>query len=107
MEVVAHKLAIATARIDTLEEALEALSRRKRAKRTYVAKGGSLDVEDGISISTQRKVHEQMQAERRRRGGNSGTGLLTTYRCSKCGKIVHNAYTCQINVEISNVHNSQ
>jgi hypothetical protein len=107
LEVVAHKLAIATARIDTLEEALEALSRRKRAKRTHVAKGGSLDVEDGIGISTQREVDEQMQAERRRRGGDSGAGLPTTYRCSKCGKTGHNARTCQINVEIPNVHNSQ
>jgi hypothetical protein len=99
LEVVAHKLAIATAQIDTLEEALEALSKRKRAKRTHVSKGGSLEVENAVGILTQREVDEQMQAERRRGGGGGGAGPPTTYRCGKCGKNGHNARTCQTDIE--------
>jgi hypothetical protein len=99
LEVVAHKLAIATARIDTLEEALEALSKRKRAKRTHVSKGGSLEVENAVGISTQREVDEQMQAERHWGGGGGGADPPTTYRCGKCGKNGHNARTCQTDIE--------
>jgi hypothetical protein len=48
-----------------------------------------------------------MQAERHWGGGDSGAGPLTTYHCGKCGKTGHNARTCQIDVEIPDVHNSQ
>jgi hypothetical protein len=99
LEVVAHKLSLAHARIDTLEEALEALSKRKRARRTQVNKGGSTEVGNAIGISTQREVDEQMQAERRRGGGDGGAGPPTTYRCGKCGKTGHNARTCQTDTE--------
>ena len=103
LEVVAHNLSLAHTQIDSLEEALEALSKRKRAKRTQVSKGGSLEVGDGVGISTQREVDEQMQAERHRRGGDGRAGPATTYRCGKCGKTGHNAQTCQADAETPDV----
>jgi hypothetical protein len=99
LEVVSHDLSLAHAQIDNLEEALEAISKRKRAKRTHVSKGGSLEVENAVGILTQREVDEQMQAERRRRGGDGQASLPTTYCCGRCGKTGHNARTCQTNTE--------
>jgi hypothetical protein len=91
---VSHDLSLAHAQIDNLEEALEAISKCKRAKRTHVSKGGSLEVENAVGILTQREVDEQMQAERRCRGGDGQASLPTTYCCSKCRKTEHNARTC-------------
>ena len=95
LEIVAHNLSLANARINTLKKALKALSKRKRAKRTHVSKGGPLEVENAIGILTQREVDEQIQAEKYCGGGNGGVGLLTTYRCGKYGKTRHNIWIYQ------------
>ena len=97
LEVIAHNLSLANAQIDTLEEALEALSKRKRVKRTHISKGGPIEVENAIGILTQREVDKQVQAEKRCGGGDGEAGSSTTYRCGKCGKTGHNARICQTN----------
>jgi hypothetical protein len=105
MEAFAHRVSIMNAEITTLRKANEALSKRKKAKRTHVHKGGALSVGEATDILTQREVDEQMQTEKRRGGGGGGVGSTTTYRCGKCGKIGHNARTCQIDAEVPEVHN--
>jgi hypothetical protein len=106
-EVLAHKVSLLVAEVDTLRKANEALSKRKRAKRTYVQHGGALSIGEATAIVTQREVDEQIQAEKPWRGGGGGAGLSTTYCCSKCGKTGHNARTCKIDVEVPEVHNEQ
>ena len=101
LEVIVHNLSLAHAWINTLEEALESLSKYKKAKRTHVSKGRPIEVENAISILTQRDVDEQIWVEKCCRGGNNGAGSSTTYHCSKCGKTGHNARTCQISVEMA------
>jgi hypothetical protein len=60
LKVIAHNLSLAHARIDTLEGAIEALSKCKRAKRTHVQKGGTLSSGEATDILTQREVDNQM-----------------------------------------------
>ena len=52
LEVITHNLSLVHARIDTLEEALEAVSKCKKAKRMHVSKGGPIKVENTIGILT-------------------------------------------------------
>ncbi|KAH0536837.1 hypothetical protein FGG08_006335 [Glutinoglossum americanum] len=82
LEVITHNLSLANDQIDTLEEALEALSKYKRAKRMHVSKGELIEVENTISILTQREVDKQVQAEKHCEGGDDGASLSTTYHCS-------------------------
>ncbi|KAI9774751.1 MAG: hypothetical protein M1839_001618, partial [Geoglossum umbratile] len=65
---------------------MEALNKRKRAKRIHVSKGGSIEVENAISILTQREVDEQMQVEKRCEGGDGRAVLISDVTLGKIGK---------------------
>ena len=106
-EVLAHTVSLLVAENDTLRKANEALSKRKRAKRTHVSKGGPLSVQEVIDILMQREVDSQVLTEKRCGGVKDKAGSLATRHCGKCGKTGHNARTCQINSEMANVSNSQ
>jgi hypothetical protein len=106
-EVLAHKVSLLVAEVDTLWKANEALSKRKRAKRTHVQHGGALSVREATAIVTQREVDDQVQAEKHYRGSRDRARSSATYCCSKCGKTGHNVQTCKIDVEVPEVHNEQ
>jgi hypothetical protein len=102
-EVLVHKVTLLISEVNTLRKANEALSKRKRAKRTHVQKGGTLSAEEAADILTRKEVDEQMRVEKSCRGGGGEVGPPTTYRCSRCGKTGHNARTCQIDIEIAEI----
>ena len=85
----------------TLRKANEALSKRRRAKRTRVQLGGSLAVQDAQNVLDQGAVGgegvQEMQS-----GGSGAGGVRTRVRCyGVCGKPSHNARTCQEAAEAS------
>jgi hypothetical protein len=91
-----------TAENHTLRKANEALSKRRRAKKTRVRQGGALTIEDAHDILAQKEAEEQVQCDKRLREGGQNEGQSTARRCSTCGKTGHNARTCQGDIEMSN-----
>nr|AKC01510.1 transposase [Fusarium oxysporum f. sp. lycopersici] len=100
-KIVMHKVALLEARVQDLEQANEILSRRRRAKRTQLEKGGVMTVEEGRQVIDQTDADAQAVAGPSRSGGQGGPARMKERRCGACGKTGHNARTCQIVVAMS------
>lgn len=89
-----HQVALLRTEVRDLRTANEALSKRRRAKKSRVRQGGSLTVQDGIDLLDQRDVEEQLQQENRQGGSQRGQARTKVPRCGNCGKPGHNIRTC-------------
>ncbi|KAJ3527259.1 hypothetical protein NM208_g10786 [Fusarium decemcellulare] len=96
-----HEVALLRAEVQDLRQANEILSRRRRAKRRRLQKGGVMTVEDGRQAIDQMDVNAQVAAESSRRGGRGRSVGPGVRRCGICGKPGHNARTCQVVIETS------
>jgi hypothetical protein len=92
---VMHQVALLQAENTSLRKANEALSKRRRAKRTRVQLGGSLAVEDAKDLLGQRAVVGEMAQEMQPDGGGAGGARTKVRCCGVCGKPGYNARTCQ------------
>ena len=91
---VMHEVALLRSEVSSLRKANEALSKRRRAKRTRVQLGGSLTVQDTQEVLGQRAVGGEGVQEMQPEGSGAGGGC-TKVRCyGVCGKPGHNARTC-------------
>jgi hypothetical protein len=106
-ERMAHEMTLLSAEVRTLRAANEALSKRRRAKKTRVRQGGALTVEDAQDILAQKDADEQLRRDLRAEGGNRKEGQPSTRRCRTCGKAGHNARTCQEAIDISSSSDSE
>ena len=77
------------AEVRTLRKANEALSKRRRAKKTRVRQGGALTIEDRLDVLAQKEAEELVRRDKRIKGGDSNKGQLATRRCGICGKTGH------------------
>ena len=102
-----HSVALLKDRVETLKRANQALSKRRRAKRTRIHQGGSLTIQDGQDLMDQKSVDGQVQQEMRQNGGPGRGAPGRERRCGTCGKTGHNARTCQEDEEMSNVYSSE
>jgi hypothetical protein len=89
-----HKATLLTAENQSLRREIEALSRRRRAKRTQSQKAGVLTVGEGQELIDQIDVNTQVVAESSRRGGQGSSARPRERRCGRCGKTGHNSRTC-------------
>jgi hypothetical protein len=96
-----HKVTLLTAENQELRREIEALSRRRRAKRTRLQKEGVLTVGGGQELIDQIDVNTQVVAESSRSGGQGSSARPRERRCGRCGKTGHNARTCQVVIEAS------
>jgi hypothetical protein len=92
---VMHQMVLMQDRVRTLEEANRTISKRRRAKRTYIQEGGILDLETARDILASKDVGEQITQETRTNAGGERHAKSTLRRCSKCGRPGHNARTCR------------
>jgi hypothetical protein len=90
-----HRMKLLEAEVSSLRRANEALSKRRRAKKTRLRLGGSLSVQDAQDLLGEKAVDEQVHPETRQNGGLSEGARTKVRRCGKCGKTGHNARTCQ------------
>ena len=98
---VMHQVALLRSENAALCKANEALSKRRRAKRTRVQLGGSLTIQGAQEALGQEAVGGEGVQETQS-GGSSTGGARTKVRCcSVCDKPGHNARTCQEVVEAS------
>ena len=100
-EILAHEVTLLSAEIRTLRKANEALSKRRRAKKTRVRQGGALTVEESLDIIAQKDAEEQVQRDKRSKEGSQNEGQSTARRCNLCGITGHNARTCQDTIVVS------
>jgi hypothetical protein len=98
---VMHQVALLQGEVSSLRKANEALSRRRRAKKTRVRLGGSLSVQDAHDLLDQKAVDGEGVQEMQRDSGGIGGGRTKVRCCSVCGKPGHNARTCQEAAESS------
>jgi len=103
IEAIVHNNTLLATELRALRKANEALSKRRRAKKTRIRQGGSLTVEDGEDLLSQKEAQEQAAKDIRENRGGDEARPATVRRCSKCGKPGHNARTCQVDVEMSHV----
>jgi hypothetical protein len=92
---VMHQMALLRAENASLRKANEALSKRRRAKKTRVQLGGSLAVQDAHDLLDQKAVGGEGVPETQPDGSGAGGGRTKVRCCSVCGKPGHNARTCQ------------
>ena len=98
---VMHKVALLAAENRELRQANEILSRRRRAKRTRLQKGGTITVQQASQVIDQIDVDTQVVAESSRSGGRGRSVGPGVRRCGVCGKTGHNARTCQEDIQAS------
>jgi hypothetical protein len=96
MVTIAHELTLVRKRVRDLETANEALSKRRRAKRTQIQKGGSLTVAEAQDLIARTEAEMAAADERFQNGQNGRGGSGTIRRCSKCSEPGHTARTCQV-----------
>jgi hypothetical protein len=98
---VMHQVALLRAENASLRRANEALSKRRRAKRTRVQLGGSLTLQDAMDLLGPGAVGGEGAQETQADGCGAG-GVRTKVRCcGVCGKPGHNARTCQEVAKVS------
>jgi hypothetical protein len=98
---VMHEVALLRSEVSSLRKANEALSKRRRAKRTRVQLGGSLSVQDANGLLDQKAVGGEVVEETQQVGDGAGRVRTKIRCCGVCGKPGHNARTCQEAVEFS------
>ena len=98
---VMHQVALLRSENAALRKANEALSKRRRAKRTRVQLGGSLAVQDAKGQLGQQAAVGEVAQEKEQDGSSAGGGRTRVRCCGVCGKPGHNARTCQEAVEAS------
>jgi hypothetical protein len=107
MTTMAHSVALLTAENRSLRKANEALSKRRRAKKTRIRQGGSLTAGEANDLLAEKEIDNQLEQEMRRNGYAIGRGMGGKRRCGKCGNTGHNARTCRIDEETSDVYSSE
>ena len=101
IEYIAHLLALSEKENSNLRRANEALSKRRRAKKIQVRKGGSLTVGDAQDLISQREVDEQLSHKKRRNSSKRKPRIEGIRRCGICGESGHNARTYANDIDIS------
>jgi hypothetical protein len=99
--IVMHEVVLLRSELRNLRDANEILSRRRRAKRTRLQKGGAMTVQEAAEVIDQMDIDTQVVAESSRSGSQGRSARPGNRRCGACGKAGHNARTCQVVIETS------
>jgi hypothetical protein len=103
----AHENTLLATKVRTLRKANEALSKRRRARKNRIRQGGVLTIEDVHDILAQEEVNEQIRRDKRSGGVRQNEGQSGARRCGNYGKTSHNARTCQEDVDMSSLSDSE
>ena len=79
----------------TFRKANEALSKRRRAKRTRLQDGGSLNLEEAQVLIAKKEAKRSKRQKLSEEGDDAEAGPATQQRYGNCGKAGHNVRTCQ------------
>jgi hypothetical protein len=104
-ERIAHELTLLKDRVQTLEKANKALSKRRRAKRTRIQEGGTCTGDIAEVLIAKKEAKGSKRQKRSEEEGNEEAGPSAPRRCGNCGKTGHNVRTCQEVEETSDEDN--
>ena len=90
-----HEVALLRTEVSALRKANEALSKRRRAKRTRIQRGGILTVQYVEELQVRQDVGRQEAQETQQISGQVGEHQRKPRYCSICGQPGHTARTCQ------------
>jgi hypothetical protein len=102
-----HQLALLKAENQSLREANETLSKRRRAKKTRLRQGGSLSQQEAEDLQDEKDVALQVEQETKANSGRKAREETRARRCGNCNQTGHNARTCEIRVEESEEEDSE
>ncbi len=91
---VMYQIALLKSEVTILREENAILSRRRRAKKVQLQKGGSLTLGEGQDQIAQREVDTQVREETRQNPAPSIRAGPRKRSCGVCGKTGYNARTC-------------
>jgi hypothetical protein len=97
---VMHKMVLMEAQVRELKAANEALSKRRRAKKSRIRAGGPLNLHDATDILADKDLQAQLEEETRLGVSRSRRRAAGPRHCSTCGKTGHNIRTCREDVEM-------
>jgi hypothetical protein len=102
-----HQLALLKAENQSLREANETLSKRRRAKKTRLRQGGSLSQQEAEDLQDEKDIALQVEQETKANSGRKAREETRARRCGNCNQTGHNARTCEIRVEESEEEDSE
>ena len=102
-----HQLVLLKAENQSLRQANEVLSKRRRAKKTRLRQGGSLSQQEAQDLQDDRDVGQQVKQEMKASSGRKPREESRARRCGNCGETRHNARTCKIIEEVSEEEDSE
>ena len=102
-----HQLVLLKAENQSLRQANEALSKRRRAKKTRLRQGGSLSQQEAQDLQDDKDVGQQVKQEMKTSSGRKPREESRARRCGNCGETGHNARTCEIIEEVSEEEDSE
>ena len=91
----AHRAVLITDELRSLRKANEALSKRRRAKKTRLRQKEAVIVRDAQEELEQRNVGGRLETEGSGNGGHGEGQRRGQRRCGICGKPGHNSRTCE------------
>ena len=91
----AHRMTLVSNEVHTLRKANEALSKRRKAKKTRLRLGEAMTVSSAKDELDQKAVDEQLEREERENVGCEKGQEGGKRYCRNCGKAGHNIRTCQ------------
>lgn len=103
----AHQVTLMQKEIRDLRAANQALSKRRRAKKTRVRKGGALTIEDAQDIIAQKEANTMVALDKKKNPTRVGEASQGVRRCGNCGETGHNMRTCQVDIEITEESSSE
>ena len=96
-----HEVALLKAENRTLREANSNLAKRRKAKKTRVRQGGTLEVDEAQDLLDQKDVDTQLGEETRASSSRARRAQPREQRYGICGNTGHNARTCEMDIETS------
>ena len=94
-----HHLTLLTGEVKALREANEALSKRRRAKRTRLQDSGPLTGKEASQLLVEKGVGEQEGCDKGAGEGSSKRRKTSARYCGICRKAGHNARTCPEDID--------
>jgi hypothetical protein len=95
------EIALLRDEVRNLRTANEALSKRRRAKKKRLQRGGVLNVQDAHDLLAHNGIADEGGEDNGKNGGTGSGRAQGVRRCGVCKQVGHNARTCQVAREIS------
>jgi hypothetical protein len=103
----AHEVTFLLVKVCIFRVANKALSKCCRAKKTRVRQGSILTIRDRQDILTQKDIDKQVRRDIHTERDSRKEGQLTRRRYSTYGKTSYNTRTCQVDINMSSLSDSE